>query len=144
MNLLRNRNNGNSLGFFEDSVFDEFFNSPIFRTESSVMKTDIKKEDGKYVFEIDMPGFEKEDIKISLKDGYLTIATEKKESNDEKDQQGNYLRRERYYGAYSRSFYVGDVNETDINANYKNGILTVDVLDQEIKEDEKIKFIEIK
>ena len=110
-------------------LFDEMFRDPFFEeTESKVMKTDIKEKKDKYLIEIDLPGYEKEDIKMEISDGYLTVhASVNKEVNDEKDK-GKYVRKERYVGECSRSFYVGDeVTENEIKAKFKNGTLTIEI-----------------
>ncbi len=110
-------------------LFDEMFRDPFFEgTESKVMKTDIKEKKDKYLIDIDLPGYEKEDIKIEISDGYLTVhASVNKEVNDEKEK-GKYVRKERYVGECSRSFYVGEnLKEEDIKAKFKNGTLTLEV-----------------
>lgn len=90
-----------------------------------LMKTDIRELDNGYELEMDLPGFAKEDVKASLKDGYLTISAHKDVKNDKEDKkEGRYLRRERYTGACERAFYVGeDVTEKDIKGEFKHGIL---------------------
>ena len=89
-----------------------------------MMKTDIRETDGSYELDIDLPGFKKDEIKVQLKDGYLTLSAAKGLDKDAKDKEGNYIRRERYAGSMSRSFYVGDgVKEEDIHAKYEDGIL---------------------
>ncbi len=110
-------------------LFDEMFRDPFFEgTESKVMKTDIKEKKDKYLIDIDLPGYEKEDIKIEISDGYLTVhASVNKEVNDEKEKE-KYVRKERYVGECSRSFYVGEnLKEEDIKAKFKNGTLTLEV-----------------
>lgn len=98
------------------------------------MKTDVKETDQGYEVAIDLPGFKKDEIKLELNDGYLTISAEKGLDKDEKDKENRYIRRERYAGSMSRSFYVGEsLTEQDIHAKYENGILTLDVP----KEDKK-------
>lgn len=102
-------------------VFDRFFEQssaalPDFRT-------DIRELDGSYLLEAELPGFNKEDLNLELKDGVLTISATHKEESEEKDEQGNYLRRERRYGSYSRSFDVSGIDEQNISASYENGIL---------------------
>jgi HSP20 family molecular chaperone IbpA len=93
---------------------------------ASVMKTDIKENEGGYELDIDLPGYNKEDVNAQLKDGYMTISAETKQENDEQDNNGKYIRRERYYGTCSRSFYVGeDITEQDIKAKFDNGVLKV-------------------
>jgi HSP20 family molecular chaperone IbpA len=90
------------------------------------MKTDIKENEGGYELDIDLPGYNKEDVNAQLKDGYMTISAETKQENDEQDNNGKYIRRERYYGTCSRSFYVGeDITEQDIKAKFDNGVLKV-------------------
>ena len=110
-------------------LFDEMFRDPFFEgSESKVMKTDIKEKKDKYLIDIDLPGYEKEDIKMEISDGYLTVhASVNKEVNDEKEN-GKYVRKERYVGECSRSFYVGEnVKEEEIKAKFKNGTLTIEV-----------------
>ena len=99
------------------------------------MKTDIKETDDGYELVIDLPGFKKEEVKASLENGYLTISAEKALDEDEKEKKsGRYIRRERYEGSCSRSFYVGeDVTEEDIKANFQHGILTLFVPKKEAK-----------
>ena len=93
-----------------------------------MMKTDIRDTDSSYELDIDMPGFKKEDIKAQLKDGYLTISASTSANNDEQDKDGRYIRRERYAGSCSRSFYVGEgVKEEDIRAKFENGILKLSI-----------------
>ena len=116
-------------------LFDEMFRDPFFEgSESKVMKTDIKEKRDKYIIDIDLPGYEKEDIKMEISDGYLTVhASVNKEVDDEKEK-GKYVRKERYVGECSRSFYVGEnVKEEEIKAKFKNGTLTIEVP----KKDEK-------
>ena len=117
----------NNLGFsLFDNMFDDMFRDPFFTNSNNtkLMKTDIQEKDNNYILDMDLPGYEKEDIKAQLKDGYLTITAQKNTSNDDKDEEGNYIRRERYCGKCSRSFYVGDsIKEEDIIAKFNNGIL---------------------
>jgi HSP20 family molecular chaperone IbpA len=139
---------------FGESLVDDFFDG--FGRPSregkhfgvpttSVMRTDIR-EDGKgFELDIDLPGFKKEDVKAQLKDGYLTISAENSQSSDEKDDDGKYIRRERFFGTCSRSFYVGeDITEEDIKAKFENGILKISVPKKEAKPvEEKDKYISI-
>ncbi|MBQ9807966.1 MAG: Hsp20/alpha crystallin family protein [Ruminococcus sp.] len=90
-------------------------------------RTDIRDEGEKYVMESELPGFEKEDIKLDINGSYLVISAEHNASNDEKDDKGNYIRRERSYGSYKRSFDISDVDADQISAEYRNGILTLDL-----------------
>ena len=95
---------------------------------SNVMKTDVKETDAGYEVDIELPGFQKEDVKSKLKDGYLIISASTNTNNDQKDENGKYIRRERYMGNMSRSFYVGkDITENDIHAKFENGILKLAV-----------------
>ena len=127
---------------FGENVFDDWmdFSFPdIDKTlygkhAKNMMKTDVKETDQGYEVAIDLPGFKKDEIKLELNDGYLTISAEKGLDKDEKDKENRYIRRERYAGSMSRSFYVGEsLTEQDIHAKYENGILTLDVP----KEDKK-------
>ena len=128
-------------------LFDDFFDEDFFpkkEKDFNLMKTDINEMKDKYSLDIDLPGFEKENINLSLKDGYLHIDAETKKvekNNDEK-----MVRRERFYGKCTRSFYVGEnIKEEDIHAEFKNGILKIEVpKKEEIKNNETVKRIEIK
>ena len=128
-------------------LFDDMFKDPFFERRSTkpVMKTDIKEKDGNYVMDIDLPGFAKEDINAELKDGYMTVTATKNESNDKKDEDGNYIHRERYTGSCSRTFYVGDsVTEDDIKASFKDGTLHLVIPKEEPgKQEEQKKLISI-
>lgn len=111
-------------------LFDEVFDNNFwpFRNTDSLMRTDVEEKDGKYVMTCELPGFNREDIKMSLKDGVLNIEAAHHENNDEKDKKGNVIRQERYEGSMNRSFYVGkDVKESDIHASFKNGVLSVEI-----------------
>ena len=103
---------------------------PLFgKNASRIMKTDIRETEKTYELDVDLPGFKKEDIQAQLKDGYLTITANKGIEHNEQDQKsGRYIRRERYSGSCSRSFYVGEnITEEDIEAKFENGILQVSV-----------------
>jgi len=126
-------------------LFDNFFgNDEFFAKKENLMKTDIKETDNKYIIEMDLPGFDKENINLELNNGYLEISA-KQEREENEEENTKYVRKERFYGECSRSFYVGDdITEEDIDAEFKNGILIVNVpkkLESEVKE---IKKIEIK
>ncbi len=117
-------------------LWDEMFRDPFFtESESKLMKTDIKEKKDKYLIDIDLPGYEKDSIKIEIQDGYLTIhAKVNKEENDE--EKGKYVRKERYTGECSRSFYVGDnVKEEDIKAKFVNGTLKLEIPKKEDKKE---------
>ena len=110
---------------FGENIFDDFmepFGS--YRSNGSLMKTDVEETDSSYIITMDVPGVKKEDIHAELKDGYLTVNATTDTSNEEKDSHGNYIRRERYAGSVSRSFYVGEaITQEDIKAKFENGIL---------------------
>ena len=126
-----------------DDLFDDMF--PSFNTRNTaLMKTDIREKDGKYLLDIDLPDYQKEDIKISIFNGNLTISAKHNETNEEKDAKGNILRKERYSGSCSRTFYVGDaIKESDIHASFTNGILTIDFPSEAKKQEEEKKYIDI-
>ena len=127
---------------FSESLFDDFFDDfvPMPKMPKNEMKCDIYEKDDKYYIELDEPGFDKKDINIEVKDGYLTVRAHKKEVN--KDEKKNYIRKERYYGEYSRSFALGDVDIENIDAKFENGILNITVPKKELPENKK--YIEIK
>ena len=114
---------------FGENLFDDFMDFPFGGKKiNTMMKTDIRDTDSTYELDIDMPGFKKEDIKAQLKDGYLTISASTSANNDEQDKDGRYIRRERYAGSCSRSFYVGEgVKEEEIRAKFENGILKLSI-----------------
>ena len=135
---------------FGENLFDDFFGDfPFYydkdmknvekklygRKASHVMKTDIKETDNGYELVVDLPGFTKDEVQATLENGYLTISAEKGLDKDEKEKEtGHYIRKERYAGACSRSFYVGeDVEQADIKAEFKHGILTLFVPKKEAK-----------
>ena len=136
---------------FGENLFDDFFDDfarPAKRNTAyaqvpAVMRTDVKEKDDSYELEIDLPGYKKENVKAQLKDGYMTITAEAKKDNDEKAEDGKYIRREKYYGTCSRSFYVGkNVTEEDIKAKFEDGVLKVTVPKKQAKPKED-KFISI-
>ena len=110
-------------------LFDSFFGDDDFFTkrENHLMKTDIKEKKDKYVIEMDLPGYDKDNINIELKDGYLEVSAKVEENNDSSEDE-KFVRKERFYGECSRSFFVGkDITEEDIEAEFKNGTLKIDV-----------------
>ena len=123
--------------FYFDHALDDFFEE-----EGAKMKCDIYEKDHIYHVDMDLPGFKKEEIKIECNKGNLVVTAEKKEENDEKDENKKYIRRERSYGKYSRSFYLGDVDEENIEASFNNGTLQIDI--PKIDENQNKKFIDIK
>lgn len=93
-----------------------------------MMSTDVRESDKGYMVDIDMPGFKKEDISLELQNGYLTVSAHRDSSHDDKAEDGKWLRRERYVGSCSRSFYVGeDMKDSDIHASYKDGTLCLEL-----------------
>ena len=125
---------------FFDNFFDDF--EPPKKLDK-MMKCDIYEKEGKYILEMDVPGFKKEDINMELENGYLKVSAEKTLDSDEKENK-KYVRRERHsFTKCERSFYAGDVSEEDIKAKFKNGILEISVPKEEKKkEDKKIIMIE--
>ena len=117
---------------FGENLLDDFFDFPFgsnyTATDSSLMKTDIKEMENGYEVTMNLPGVKKEDVKAELKDGYLTISASSNSNKDEKDEEGRYIRRERYAGTMQRSFYVGeDVTQEDIKAKFEDGILKLSI-----------------
>ena len=137
--------------FMEDFAFPSFRSFPdVDRTlygkhAKNLMKTDVKETDAEYVVEIDLPGFKKDEIRMQLENGNLTVSASKGLDKDEKNENGNYIRRERYAGSMSRSFYVGEhVKEEDIHPRYENGILAFHLPKEEKKAvEEKPHYISI-
>ncbi len=121
----------NSFDLLEDMFDDPFFT----KNENKIMRTDIKEHKGNYEIVVDLPGYEKNDIKIEVEDGYLTVhASMNKE--DEETEKGKFVRRERYFGECARSFYVGEqITTEDIKASFKNGTLTLTVPKKEDKKE---------
>lgn len=131
---------------FGEDLFDDWMMDFPFRgsRSTSLMKTDVKETDNSYELDMDMPGFDKGDIKAELKNGYLTISASSHKNNDEKDNDGRYIRRERYSGSCSRSFYVGEgVTEQDIKGKFEDGILKLSVPKKDAKKVEEKKTIAI-
>lgn len=120
-----------------DDFDDEFFRkrNPVFgRHAKNLMKTDIKDQKDHYELDVDLPGCKKEDIVLTLNDGYLNIAAQKGLGKEEKDKEGKLIRQERYAGSMARSFYVGEgVKEEDIGAKFENGVLRITVPKKEEK-----------
>ena len=142
---LTPRTNFGALSF--NDFVDDMFSSPFFRgsrTQMPSMKTDIKEKDGMYLLDIDLPGFEKENINAELNDGYLTISATRNTSEDKSDEESGYVYRERSCGSCSRSFYVGNsVKEEDIKAAYNNGTLSLTFPKEAPQQIEEKKYIAI-
>ena len=112
--------------FYLDDVFDDFMFPSMKENEFGKMKCDIYEKNGVYTLEMDIPGFKKEDVNIEIDENdYLTITAEKTNEHNEEDNDKKYIRKERSYGKYQRSFYLGDVDKDNINASFENGILKV-------------------
>lgn len=127
----------NRLNVLDDVFKDSFFE----RNDNQLMKTDVKEKEGKYILEIDIPGYSKEDVKIEKDDDYITVIASKHQ--DSKEEKENYIHRERFYGECSRTFYIGEnINEEDIKAKFNNGILTIS-FPKETEENKSKKVIEI-
>ena len=111
---------------------------------SHEMKTDVRETDSGYEVDIDLPGFKKDEINIQLDNGYLSISAAKGLDKDEQDKEGKYIRKERYAGSMSRSFYVGNaITQDDIKAKYESGILRLSVPKKAAEEIESAKRIAI-
>ena len=130
---------------FGENLFDDFYDdgflntfgshNPLFGKHSkNMMKTDVRETDSTYEIDVDLPGFKKDEINVNLEDGYLTISAAKGLDKDEKDKKGKYIRQERYAGAMSRSFYVGDLEPDQIAAKYEHGVLRISLPKQGKKE----------
>ena len=142
---------------FGEDLFDDFFNdpfgmmnvsegrSPLYgKHAKNLMKTDIREKEDGYELAVDLPGFKKDEISIDLSNGYLTIQAAKGLDKDEQDKEGKYIRKERYAGSMSRSFYVGNaITQDDIKAKYESGILRLSVPKKAAEEIESAKRIAI-
>ena len=142
---------------FGENLFDDFMNFPFERdfwgrrnplygkNEKNIMKTDVRETDSSYELDIDLPGFKKDEVTAKLENGYLTISASKGLNKDEKDKEsGKYIRRERYAGAVSRSFYVGEhIQQEDIHAKFEDGILKLTVPKKDAKQVDEQKYISI-
>ena len=134
---------GNFVDNFFDDIDNRNKNARYTPQTGSFMKTDIKESEDNYEIEIELPGFDKNDVKAQLNNGYLIISAEKTENNDVKDNK-KYIRKERYTGSCSRSFYVGDaLTQNDIKAKFDKGVLTLMVPKHVEKPVEENKFISI-
>ena len=133
---------------FGENLFDEFFDddfpmipmrsirNPLYgKNAKNLMKTDVRETDNTYELDIDLPGFKKDEVQLDLKDGYLTISAAKGLDKDQEDKKGKYIRQERYAGACSRSFFVGEgIEPRDVSAKFEDGILRVSLPKQGKKE----------
>ena len=140
---------------FGENLFDDFFNdfdmfpgwsgrNPLYGKHArNMMKTDVRETEDTYEVDVDLPGFQKDEIRLDLKDGYLTIQAAKGLDKDQQDKKGKYIRQERYAGAMSRSFYVGDLEPDQIAAKYEHGVLRISLPKQGKKELSKSSTIAI-
>ena len=133
---------------FGENLFDEFFDddfpiipmrsirNPLYgKNAKNLMKTDVRETDDTYELDVDLPGFKKDEVQLDLKDGYLTISAAKGLDKDQEDKKGKYIRQERYAGACSRSFFVGEgIEPRDVSAKFEDGILRVSLPKQVKKE----------
>ena len=122
------RRNRNLLSELMTDAFFDAASAPMQKMAPTLMRTDIKENDGGYELTIDLPGFKKDDVQAELKDGYLTITAQTQSESEDKDDKGTFVRKERFSGKCSRTFYVGDdVEQDDIKAKFEDGVLKVDV-----------------
>ena len=140
---------------FGENLFDDFMDFPFEReffgrrplygnSEKNIMKTDVKETEKAYELDIDLPGFKKDEVTAKLENGYLTISATKGMNKDEQNKEGKYIRRERYAGAMSRSFYIDEnVQQEDIHAKFEDGILKLTVPKEDPKKVEEKKYISI-
>ena len=141
---------------FGENLFDDWMNetfndsfftrrNPLYgKNSKNLMKTDVRETENSYELDIDLPGFKKDQISAELKDGYLTVSATKGLDKDEKAKDGRYIRRERYSGAMTRSFYVGEnITQDDIHAKFEDGILKLSVPKKEAQAVEEKKTISI-
>ena len=125
---------------FGEDLFDDFFGDPFEmmvpqsrnplygKHAKNLMKTDVRETESTYELDVDLPGFTKDEVNVELKNGYLTIQAAKGLDKDQSDKKGKYIRQERYAGACSRTFYVGEgVQPEDVTASFENGILQLSV-----------------
>ncbi len=143
--LVRRGEDREPLSFF-DGWFDDFmpmFSRKEMKEFNSIMKTDVKETEKNYILDVDLPGFKKEDVNLNLENGYLTISAKREHKVDNENRKENFVRRERSFGQFSRSFYVGDVEQDEIEAHLENGILTIKLPKEEEKK-AKSNRIEIK
>lgn len=130
---------------FGENLFDDMFdfdkemnhmNRALYGKHGrNMMKTDVRETDNSYELDIDLPGFKKDEINVQLDNGYLSISVAKGLDKDEEKKNSKYIRRERYAGAMSRTFYVGDnLTQQDIKAKFENGILKISVPKKDVQQ----------
>ena len=145
---------------FGENLFDDFMDFPFSKEfeknffgnknplygkhAKNMMKTDVRETGNGYEVDIDLPGFKKDEITAKLDNGYLTISASKGLDKEKKDKDGHYIRRERYAGSMSRSFFIGEgITENDVKAKYEDGILRLSIPKKEVKAVEKPNYISI-
>ena len=141
---------------FGENLFDDFFSDPFEmmmpqsrnplygKHAKNLMKTDVRETENSFEVDMDLPGFKKDEVNLELKDGYLTVSADKALDKDKKDNEGRYIRQERWSGSCSRSFYVGSsVKEEDIKAAYNNGTLSLTFPKEAPQQIEEKKYIAI-
>ncbi|MBR2545795.1 MAG: Hsp20/alpha crystallin family protein [Erysipelotrichaceae bacterium] len=121
------------------TLWDEFFNNDFYPQTLGQMKTDIKETEKEYLLDIEMPGYNKNNVEITVNDGYLTVTGTKEEKKESGEKE--YITRERYTGKVSRSWYIGDVNIEDVKASFTDGILKISVPKEDRKKE--ISYINI-
>ena len=126
---------------FQSDLDSDFFDR--FFKESNYPQVDVKEADNQYEVVVDVPGFAKDDISVDFKDGYLTISGKKEHSSETTEEEGHYIRKERSFGSFKRSFYIGDVDDQAIKGNFKDGVLHLAVPKPAEKESGNGKRIEI-
>ncbi len=130
--------------FMDDFGFPSVDRIACSQNTSNLMRTDIKETDDSFELDVELPGYKKEDVKVQLKDGYLTVSASQQSEKEEKDDKGKFLRRERYSGSMSRSFFVGEeTREEDIKARFEDGILKLAFPKEQPKKIEEPKYIAI-
>lgn len=127
---------------FEKDLWRDFFAPVTWRNAYSGMPVDITETEKEYLFDVELPGYKKEDVKIAVDDGYLTIEASKNEENENKENK-NYITRERYSGTCSRSWYVGNIDKNLIKASFADGILKVSVPKEQLEPEDTRHFISI-
>ena len=141
---------------FGENLFDDFFSDPFEmmmpqsrnplygKHAKNLMKTDVRETENSFEVDMDLPGFKKDEVNLELKDGYLTVSADKALDKDKKDNEGRYIRQERWSGSCSRSFYVGSgVKNEDVHAKFENGVLRLSLPKKAAEEIEADKYISI-
>ena len=141
---------------FGENLFDDWFDFPSFpelrnvdrklygRHAAHEMKTDVREHEDHYEVDVDLPGFKKDEIRLELENGTLTVHAAKDIEKEKKDKAGKIIRQERFSGAMQRSFYVGEaLTEEDIGAKFENGVLSLNIPKKDVKKLPEKKVIQI-